>query len=76
MGESCPRSPVQKCSTERSEVCTSDQGQDSTVHSSCREQTQATARLVTVLVSRIQKNGTGVNNFVKWKGTFRLDRPK
>ena len=73
MGESCPRSPVQ---TERSEVCTSDQGQDSTVHSSCREQTQATARLVTVFVRRIQKSGPGVNNFVKRKGTFRLDRPK
>ena len=38
---------------------------------------QATARLVIVLVSRIQKDGTaGNNNFVKWKGTFRSDRPK
>ena len=26
--------------------------------------------------SRIQKSGTGDNNFVKWKGTFRSDRPK
>ena len=24
----------------------------------------------------MQKSGTGVNNFVKWKGTFRSDRPK
>ena len=38
--------------------------------------TQATARLVIVLASRIQKSGTGDNNFVKWKGTFRSDRPK
>ena len=36
---------------------------------------QATARLVIVLVSRIQKSGTGDNNFVKWKGTFRSDGP-
>ena len=36
--------------------------------------TQATARLVIVLVSRIQKSGTGGNNFVKWKGTFRDNR--
>ena len=28
------------------------------------------------LVSRIQKCGTGENNFGKWKGTFRSDRPK
>ena len=26
--------------------------------------------------SRIQKSCTGDNNFVKWKGTFRSDRPK
>ena len=32
--------------------------------------TQATARLVIVLVSRMQKSGTRNNNFVKWKGTF------
>ena len=38
--------------------------------------TQATARLVIVLVSRIQKSGSGDNIFVKWKGTFRSDRPK
>ena len=42
-----------------------------TVHSGCTHPTQATARLVIVLVSRIQKSGTGNNNFVKWKGTFR-----
>ena len=47
-----------------------------TVHSSYTDPTQATARLVIVLVSRIQKSGTGDNNFVKWKGTFRSDRPK
>ena len=29
-----------------------------------------------VLVSRIQKSGTGDNNFGKWKGTFRSNRPK
>ena len=29
-----------------------------------------------VLVSRIQKSGTGENNFGKWKGTFLFDRPK
>ena len=28
------------------------------------------------LVSRIEKSGTGDNNFGKWKGTFRSDRPK
>ena len=33
-------------------------------------------RLVIVLVSRVQKSSTGDNNFVKWKGTFRSDRPK
>ena len=37
--------------------------------------TQATARLVIVLASRIQKSGTGDNNFVKWKRTFESDRP-
>ena len=41
-----------------------------------RPGTQATARLVIVLVNRIQKSGAGVNNFVKWKGTFRSDRPE
>ena len=29
-----------------------------------------------VPVSRIQKSSTGDNNFGKWKGTFRFDRPK
>ena len=38
-----------------------------TVHSGCIHPTQATALLVIVLVSRIQKSGTGDNNFVKWK---------
>ena len=44
-------------------------------HSSCTDPTQATARLVIVFVSRIQNSGTGDNNFVKWKRTFRSDRP-
>ena len=42
------------------------------VHSSCTDPTQATAHLVIVLVSRIQKSGTGDNNFVKWN----MDRSK
>ena len=48
------------------------------VHSGCTDPTQATAHLVIVLVSRVQKSSTGDNNFVKWKGsgTFRSDRPK
>ena len=46
------------------------------VHSGCTVPTQATARLVIVLVSKIQKSGTGNNNFVKWNGTFQSDRPK
>ena len=36
-----------------------------TVHSGCIDPTQATGRLVIVLVGRIQKSGTGDNNFVK-----------
>ena len=44
------------------------------VHSSCRDQTKATASLVIVLVSRIQIIGPGENKFVKWKETFRSDR--
>ena len=45
-----------------------------TVHSDCTDPTQATASLVIVLVSRMQKRGAGDNNFVKLKGTFRSDR--
>ena len=45
-----------------------------TVHSDCTDPTQATARLVIVLVSRMQKRGAGDNNFVKLTGTFRSDR--
>ena len=45
-----------------------------TVHSSRTDQTKATASLGIVLVSRIQFSGPG-ENFVKWKGTFRSDRP-
>ena len=47
-----------------------------TVHSGCTDPTQATARFVIVLASRIQKSGTGDNDFVKWKRTFRSDRTK
>ena len=47
-----------------------------TVHSGRTYPTQATASLVIALVSRIQKSGTGDNNFDKWKGTFRSDRPR
>ena len=47
-----------------------------TVHSGRTYPTQATARSVIALVSRIQKSGTGDNNFVKWKGTFRTDRQR
>ena len=36
-----------------------------TVHSCSTDPIQATAGLVIVLVSRIQKSGTGDNNFVK-----------
>ena len=46
-----------------------------TVHSGCTDQTKATAILVIVLGSRVQMSGPGENNFVKWKGTFRSDRP-
>ena len=46
------------------------------VHSGSIDPTQATARLVIVLVIRIQGSSTGINNFVKWKGTFRSYRPK
>ena len=37
------------------------------VHSSCTDPIQATACLLTVLVNKIQKSGSGDNNFVKWK---------
>ena len=47
-----------------------------TVHYGCTDSTQATARLVIILLSRLQKSGTGNNNFVKWEGTFRSDRTK
>ena len=46
-----------------------------TVHIRCTDPTQDTTHLVIVLV-RIQKSGTGDNDFVKWKGAFRSDRPK
>ena len=46
-----------------------------TVHSSCTDQTKATASLVIVLVSRIHMSGPGENNFVKRKGAFRSDSP-
>ena len=47
-----------------------------TVHFACTDPTQAAARSVIVLVRRRQKIDTGDNNFVKWKETFRSDRPK
>ena len=47
-----------------------------TVHFASTDPTQAAARSVILLVSRRQKIDTGDNNFVKWKGTFRSDRPK
>ena len=47
-----------------------------TVHFACTDPTQAAARSVIVLVSRRQKIDTGDKSFVKWKGTFRSDRPK
>ena len=47
-----------------------------TVHSGCKDPTQATARLVIVLVNIMPQSGTEDNNFVKWKRTFRSDRPK
>ena len=47
-----------------------------TVHSGCTNLTQTTAVLVIVPVSRIQKSGTGDNNFLKWKGTFQSNLPR
>ena len=38
-----------------------------TVHSGCTDPSQATARLVIVLVRRIQKSVSWGNDFVKWK---------
>ena len=47
-----------------------------TVHSGFTDPFQATGCLLIVpAASRIQKSGTGDNNFVKWKA-FRSDRPK
>ena len=43
-----------------------------TVHSGCTHPTQTTARLFIVLVSRIQKSGTGDNNLSNGKGHFGL----
>ena len=40
------------------------------VHSGCTDPTHATARLAFVLVSRIQKKGTGDDNFSNGKGYF------
>ena len=44
-----------------------------TVHSGCTDPTQGTTRLIIILVGRIQKSGTGDNDFVKWKGIVRSD---
>ena len=46
-----------------------------TVLSGYADPTQATSRLVIVFVSGTQKSGTGDNNFAKWKGIFRSERP-
>ena len=43
-------------------------------HSGCTDPTQATTRLVIVLVGKIQKSGTGDNSFAKCKGTCWSDR--
>ena len=56
MGESCPRSPVQ---TELSDVCTSDRGHDSPIHTDL-------ARLIRCLSyaqTRKQRNKK-INNFI------------
>ena len=46
------------------------------VYSGWTDPTQVVACVLIVLVSRIQKSGSGDNSFVKWKGTFRSDRLK
>ena len=45
-----------------------------TVHFGCRALNQTTSRLVFALVSRIQKSGTGYNNFYR-NGLFQFDVP-
>ena len=45
-----------------------------TVHFDCTAPKQTTSRLVFVLVSRIQKSGTGYNNFHR-NGLFQFDVP-
>ena len=65
-----------QCRDDSKNGCVADYVPNGTAHSGCTDPTQATARLVIVLVSRIQKSGTGDNNFVKQKGKFRSDRPK
>ena len=47
-----------------------------TVHSGCTDPNQATTLLVIVLVSRIQKSGTGDNNFDKWIVLSQADPPR
>ena len=44
------------------------------VHFGCTAPNQTTSRLIIVLVSRIQKSGTGYNNFYR-NGLFRFDVP-
>ena len=46
------------------------------VPSSCTDPIQATACLLTVLVNRIQKSGSGDNNFVKWKRDISVQMTK
>ena len=45
-----------------------------TVHFGCTAPNQTTSSLVIVLVSRIQKSGTGYNNFHR-NGLFQFDVP-
>ena len=49
-------------------------GINETVHSGCKDLIHATACLIIVLVSRIQRSFTGHNNFFKWKETGPTDR--
>ena len=57
MGESWPRSPVQ---TERSEVCTSDRGQDSPIQTDLARLT----RCLLYVQTRRQRNKNILNNFI------------
>ena len=62
MGESCPRSPVQ---TERSEVCTSDRGQDSPIQTDL-------ARLISCLLYGQTRNKKEKKFFLPLRGLEHL----